>query len=130
MVDENKLIEQFAKALNVEVKNLDEIVAEKKEKIKPKVKPFKDFIKENKKQKPVEVVIEEEKKPAITLFDLIKEELAKDVEVSVTVEEPIVFKPEPAPIVTEEIKRPKTLQEHMAENSTLVSTIQQIINTT
>ena len=129
MVDENKLIEQFAKALNVEVKNLDEIVAEKKEQAKTKTKSFKDFIKENKKQKPVEVVIEEEKKPAITLFDLIKEELAKDVEVSI-VKEPILFKPEPAPIVTEEIKRPKTLQEHMAENSALVSTIQQIINTT
>ena len=130
MVDENKLIEQFAKALNVEVKNLDEIVAEKKEQAKTKTKSFKDFIKENKKQKPVEVFIEEEKeKPTITLFDLIKEELAKDVEVSI-VEEQILFKPEPAPTVTEEIKRPKTLQEHMAENSALVSTIQQIINTT
>jgi hypothetical protein len=130
MVDENKLIEQFAKVLNVEVKNLDEIVAEKKEQAKTKTKSFKDFIKENKKQKPVEVVIEEEKEtPTITLFDLIKEELAKDVEVPI-VENPILFKPEPIPVVTEEIKRPKTLQEHMAENSALVSTIQQIINTT
>jgi hypothetical protein len=130
MVDENKLLEHFAKVLNVEIKNLDEIVVEKKEQAKPKTKSFKDFIKENKKQKPVEVVIEEEKKPAITLFDLIKEELAKDVEEPVVIKEPITFKPEPVPVVTEEVKRPKTLQEHMAENSTLVTTIQQIINTT
>ena len=129
MVDENKLLEHFAKVLNVEIKNLDEIVVEKKEQAKLKTKSFKDFIKENKKQKPVEVVIDEEKKPAITLFDLIKEELAKDVEEPVVIE-PITFKPEHAPIVTEEIKRPKTLQEHMAENSALVTTIQQIINTT
>jgi hypothetical protein len=79
MVDEKKLIEHFAKALNVKVENLDEIVAEKKEQIKTRTKSFKDFIKENKVQKSVEVVIEKEEKPLIkeTLFALIKKEIER-----------------------------------------------------
>ena len=79
MVDENKLIEQFAKALNVEVKDLDKIVAErKKEPIieKPVLKKsFKDFVKENKTQKPIAVI--EEQPINETLFQLIKKEIEK-----------------------------------------------------
>lgn len=79
MVDENKLLEQFAKALNVEVKDLDKIVAErKKEKIieNPIIKKsFKDFIKENKTQKSIDII---EKNPIKeTLFQLIKKEIEK-----------------------------------------------------
>ena len=75
MVDENKLLEQFAKALNVEVKDLDKIVAEKKEQAKLKTKSFKDFVKENKTQKSIAII---EKQPIKeTLFQLIKKEIEK-----------------------------------------------------
>lgn len=80
MVDENKLLEQFAKALNVEVKDLDKIVAERKkqstETKKPVIKKsFKDFVKENKTQKPIAVI--EEQPINETLFQLIKKEIEK-----------------------------------------------------
>jgi hypothetical protein len=80
MVDENKLLEQFAKALNVEVKDLDKIVAERKKQsaeIKKPVlkKSFKDFVKENKTQKPIAVI--EEQPINETLFQLIKKEIEK-----------------------------------------------------
>ena len=75
MVDENKLLKQFAKALNVEVKDLDKIVAEKKEQAKLKTKSFKDFVKENKTQKSIAII---EKQPIKeTLFQLIKKEIEK-----------------------------------------------------
>jgi hypothetical protein len=79
MVDENKLIEQFAKALNVEVKDLDKIVAEKRKKqvIENPVlkKSFKDFVKENKTQKSIDIIEEQPIKE--TLFQLIKKEIEK-----------------------------------------------------
>jgi len=75
MIDENKLLEQFAKVLNVEVKDFEKIIVEKKEQAKFKTKSFKDFVKENKTQKSVVVVEEQPIKE--TLFQLIKKEIER-----------------------------------------------------
>jgi hypothetical protein len=75
MIDENKLLEQFAKVLNVKVKDFEKIIVEKKEQAKFKTKSFKDFVKENKTQKSIAIIEEQPIKE--TLFQLIKKEIER-----------------------------------------------------
>jgi len=106
MVDEKKLLEHFAKVLNVEVPP-DPIKEDMPVSQTPVLKKsFKDVVRDKRKKikSVVEKIIEQEVKVPITLFDLIKEEMSRTVPNTVD---------EPPPAMNEE-RRPKTLQEHLA----------------
>lgn len=79
MVDENKILEQFAKVLNVDVSSI-EYVKEEKPVAKPVLKKsFKEIVKENKEKKTTETAtpVKEESNAPVTLFQLIKQELER-----------------------------------------------------
>ena len=123
MVNEKKLLEQFAKVLNVEVPEMEPIKEDLPIAQTPVLKKsFKDVAKE-KKQKPkkvIEEVVQSASSVPVTLFDIIKEEMARGSEpvVDNIKQKPLPVIEEPIPtVVVKQVKRPKTLQEHMAENA-------------
>jgi hypothetical protein len=78
-MDENKILEQFAKVLNVDISSIEYVKEEIPVAKLVLKKSFKEIVKENKEKikTPVIPVKEESTNTPVTLFQLIKQELER-----------------------------------------------------
>lgn len=73
--NESKILEQFAKALNVDINNIEF----KEPTVSQSVlkKSFKDIMKEQKDREKKKIAVTQQQQESVTLFQLIKEEMSR-----------------------------------------------------